>query len=58
MKNIRSYLGKIISVLLLFLSGLLIAIYLYIGKAFKDASFEQLIYSLLHAEGTSFGAVW
>ena len=58
MKSIRSYLKKIISVLLLFLSGLLVAVYLYIGKAFKDASFEQLIYSLLHADGTSFDAIW
>ncbi len=49
----KSKIKKIISILLIFISTLLLTIALYIRNVFGNAQFEQLMYSLRYSEGTS-----
>ena len=57
MKKIAKRAKKIISALLLLLSGILVAVLYYIKKNFPNVSFEQLIYSLFYSKGTSMNAI-
>ena len=45
------------SCILCILSVLLIALLIYIKKNYKDATFEQILYSFLYSEGTSISAI-
>ena len=55
--KVRLRIKKAISYILMILSGLLIAILIYIRTNYKDVTFEQLLYTLIYNEGTSFNAV-
>ena len=57
MKKVRRKIKKLVSIVLLLLSGILFAVCYYIGKNFPNVSFEQLIYSLFYSDGTSINAV-
>lgn len=49
--------SKIFRVFFLIISFIMIFLSIYIGYSFNNVSFEQLLYSLNHSEGTSFSAV-
>lgn len=51
LKNVIKYIIIIISLLIIFLS-------IYINKYFNNISFEQLIYSVIYNQGTSFSAIF
>ena len=57
MRNIINKIKNILQYLPLFLTGLLVACLVYIKTSFKLATFEQLLYSFIHSEGTNLESV-
>lgn len=54
---VKKRIKNIISYILLVLSGIIVALTIYIMVRFKHVSFEQLIFSLFYSKGTSINAI-